>query len=448
MFGLKREEKDAIGILSIGTFLEYFDLLLYIHMITLLNSIFFAPADKASAALLASFAYCITYLVRPFGSVLIGWLGDIKGRKFTIQLTLYMTAISSITIFLLPPYEAIGVAASVIITLCRIMQSLSSLGERTGADIYLTELIKGKMQYVAIGCVVVLAMLGSLAALVIAHYATLEVINWRYAFLLGGIIAVSGSYCRSKLRDTTYIVTHEDKVSCKTLYELIINSYFMQNLHVICWYVSFMYCSEILRERFNYTDAQVITNNLKLTCTILVSCIAHTFLFFKYSPIKISFIRNHLMIALVVASPCILYDATEPLHILLMQIGFMVLGANEIAAIAIRTKNTPRAIRFRTEAIVGALSGLTVSLMCTFGVNLTKSFLGNYTLIVFLLPFVLMYHFGLKYYAKLDTTNKDGCHLYYSDVELNADNNNEWTETLVKVNNENKKKKPRGRPRK
>lgn len=440
MLGLKREEKDAIGILSIGTFLEYFDLLLYIHMITLLNNIFFAPADKANDALLASFAYCITYLVRPFGSVLIGWLGDIKGRKFTIQMTLYMTAISSITIFLLPPYEAIGVAASIIITLCRITQSLSSLGERTGADIYLTELIKGKMQYVAIGCVVVLAMVGSLAALVIAHYATLEVINWRYAFLLGGIIAVAGSYCRSKLRDTTYILDDvEHKVSCKKLWNIIINSFFMQNLHVICWYVSFMYCSEILRERFNYTDAQVIANNLKLTCTILITCIVHTLLFFKYSPIKLSFIRNHLMLALVLASPIILNDATEPLHILLLQIGLMVLGANEIAAIAIRTKNTPKIIRFRTEAIVGAMSGLTISLMCTFGINLTKQFLGNYTLILFLLPLALMYHFGLKYYAKLDATNKDGCHVYYNDEGRD--------EILVKLNNENKKK-VRGRPRK
>ncbi len=62
---LTREQKEAVGLLSIGTFLEYFDLMLYVHMAVLLNELFFPKTDAHTAMLITAFSFCSTYLYRP-----------------------------------------------------------------------------------------------------------------------------------------------------------------------------------------------------------------------------------------------------------------------------------------------------------------------------------------------------------------------------------------------
>ncbi len=84
---LTREQKEAVGLLSVGTFLEYFDLMLYIHMAALLNELFFEPTDPKTTSLMRAFAFCSTFVFRPIGAVVFGWLGDNIGRKATVELT-------------------------------------------------------------------------------------------------------------------------------------------------------------------------------------------------------------------------------------------------------------------------------------------------------------------------------------------------------------------------
>ena len=73
---LTKEQKEAVGLLSIGTFLEYFDLMLFVHMAVLLNDLFFPKTDPFTASLLAAFAFCSTYLLRPIGALIFGYIGD------------------------------------------------------------------------------------------------------------------------------------------------------------------------------------------------------------------------------------------------------------------------------------------------------------------------------------------------------------------------------------
>lgn len=70
---LKKDQKEAVGLLQVGTFLEYFDLMIYVHMAVLLNELFFPKTDPYTASLLAAFAFCSTWVLRPFGA-LIFWL--------------------------------------------------------------------------------------------------------------------------------------------------------------------------------------------------------------------------------------------------------------------------------------------------------------------------------------------------------------------------------------
>ena len=78
---LTKEQKEAVGLLTIGTFLEYFDIMLYVHMAVFLNTLFFPKTDPYTTDLLTAFAFCSTYLLRPFGALIFGLLGDHIGSR-------------------------------------------------------------------------------------------------------------------------------------------------------------------------------------------------------------------------------------------------------------------------------------------------------------------------------------------------------------------------------
>jgi MHS family proline/betaine transporter-like MFS transporter len=78
---LKKEQKAAVGLLSIGTFLEYFDLMLYVHMAVVLNELFFPKTDPHTASIITAMSFCATFIFRPFGALIIGYIGDTIGRK-------------------------------------------------------------------------------------------------------------------------------------------------------------------------------------------------------------------------------------------------------------------------------------------------------------------------------------------------------------------------------
>jgi MFS transporter, MHS family, proline/betaine transporter len=134
---LTREQKEAVGLLSIGTFLEYFDLMLFVHMAVLLNDLFFPKTDPFTASLLAAFAFCSTYLLRPIGALIFGYIGDNIGRKHTVIITTLMMSGSCVVMSVLPTYAEIGITASYTIIICRIIQGMSSMGDYWSTSISL-----------------------------------------------------------------------------------------------------------------------------------------------------------------------------------------------------------------------------------------------------------------------------------------------------------------------
>jgi MHS family proline/betaine transporter-like MFS transporter len=84
---LTKEQKEAIGLLSVGTFLEYFDLMLYVHMAVLLNELFFPKSDPHTASLMSALAFCSTFVFRPIGALVFGYIGDNIGRRTTVSMS-------------------------------------------------------------------------------------------------------------------------------------------------------------------------------------------------------------------------------------------------------------------------------------------------------------------------------------------------------------------------
>lgn len=112
MLTLNREQREATVLLSLGTFFEYFDLMLYVHMGVLLNELFFPKTDPHTAVLLSTFAFCTTFVFRPLGALIFGYFGDHIGRKSTVIITTMLMAISCIIMANLPTYSQIGVTAA------------------------------------------------------------------------------------------------------------------------------------------------------------------------------------------------------------------------------------------------------------------------------------------------------------------------------------------------
>ena len=147
--------------------------MLYVHMAVLLNELFFPKTDPFTASLISALSFCSIFIFRPFGALIFGYIGDNIGRKNTVVITTFLMATSCIIMANLPTYAQIGITASWLITICRALQGVSSMGEVIGAEIYLTEITKPPIQYAAVSIITVFATIGGCAALTVAWYLSL-----------------------------------------------------------------------------------------------------------------------------------------------------------------------------------------------------------------------------------------------------------------------------------
>ena len=207
-YKLSRHQKEAVGLLQIGTFLEYFDLMLYVHMSVVLNGLFFPKMDLKTEAVMGALTFSSVYLLRPVGALIFGYIGDMIGRKVTVVLTTMMMAVTCIVLATLPTYNEIGITATYVFFCCRILQGMSSMGEVVGSQIYAVELIQEPRRHLAVSLINWCTMVGGLAALLITSYVINVAGNWRTAFWIGSCIAVIGSIARVRLRETPDFSNH------------------------------------------------------------------------------------------------------------------------------------------------------------------------------------------------------------------------------------------------
>src|SRR5512135_1827257 len=134
-----REETNVIFASSLGTVFEWYDFYLYAVLAPFFASLFF-PAGNATAALLSAFAgYAAGFLVRPFGALVFGRIGDLVGRKYTFLVTILVMGFSTAAVGLLPTYASIGWWAPVMMVSLRLLQGLALGGEYGGAATYVAE---------------------------------------------------------------------------------------------------------------------------------------------------------------------------------------------------------------------------------------------------------------------------------------------------------------------
>ena len=136
---MTREEKKVIFASSLGTVFEWYDFYLYGSLAVFIGKQFFAALDPTAQFIASLLAFAAGFIVRPFGALVFGRLGDMIGRKYTFLVTILIMGLSTFIVGILPSYASIGVAAPIILVGLRILQGLALGGEYGGAATYVAE---------------------------------------------------------------------------------------------------------------------------------------------------------------------------------------------------------------------------------------------------------------------------------------------------------------------
>jgi MFS family permease len=205
----KEEERRVIFASSLGTVFEWYDFYLYATLAPFFAGLFF-PKGNDTAALLSAFAtYAAGFLVRPFGALVFGRLGDLVGRKHTFMLTIIVMGASTVGVGCLPTYASVGILAPALLVTLRLLQGLALGGEYGGAATYVAEHAPAARRGYATSWIQTTATLGFFLSLLVIGLCRAKMTpdafkdwGWRVPFLVSLVLLIFSIYIRMKLNES------------------------------------------------------------------------------------------------------------------------------------------------------------------------------------------------------------------------------------------------------
>jgi MFS family permease len=199
---------------SVGTLIEWYDFYLYGVLAVFFSKHFFSPAMDPNLAFIASLAVFWTgFLVRPFGAIVFGHLGDLIGRKFTFMLTLMLMGSATFVVGLLPGFDTLGALAPMLLVLMRVIQGLALGGEYGGAATYIAEHAPDGKRGLYTSWIQTTATMGIVLALLVILLCRLGFGDavfadwgWRVPFLISAVLVGLSIYIRLKLEESPLFV--------------------------------------------------------------------------------------------------------------------------------------------------------------------------------------------------------------------------------------------------
>ena len=275
----KKENRTIWGVItasSLGTLIEWYDFYIFGSLAVVLSTKFF-PADNPTAAFLSTLATFVAgFVVRPFGALFFGRLGDMIGRKYTFLVTLLIMGFATFLIGCIPSYETIGYAAPVLVLILRLLQGLALGGEYGGAATYVAEYAQpGRRGYwtswiqttatagLFISLIVILVTKTSLSAEEFDNW------GWRVPFWIS-ILMVGVSYViRKNMKESPLFAKakKEGKTSTNPLKESFGNKFNFKFVLLalfgavmgqgVVWYTGQFYAMSFMQKTMNIESAQV-----------------------------------------------------------------------------------------------------------------------------------------------------------------------------------------------
>ena len=202
------EERKVILASSLGTVFEWYDFFLYGSLAAIIAKQFFSGLDAGSAFIFALLAFAAGFIVRPFGALVFGRLGDLIGRKYTFLVTILIMGGATFIVGCLPNYASIGVAAPVILISLRMLQGLALGGEYGGAATYVAEHAPHGKRGAYTSWIQTTATLGLFLSLLVILFTReftgpdFDVWGWRVPFLLSIILLAVSVYIRLSMSES------------------------------------------------------------------------------------------------------------------------------------------------------------------------------------------------------------------------------------------------------
>jgi MFS family permease len=207
--GMTREEKKVIFASSLGTVFEWYDFYLYGSLASFIGATFFSQYPEATRNIFALLAFAAGFLVRPFGALVFGRLGDIVGRKYTFLVTITIMGLSTFLVGLLPGAATLGIAAPIILIALRMLQGLALGGEYGGAATYVAEHAPQGRRGFYTSWIQTTATLGLFLSLLlilgVQTYMGKEAFaawGWRIPFLLSAILLIISVWIRMQMAES------------------------------------------------------------------------------------------------------------------------------------------------------------------------------------------------------------------------------------------------------
>jgi MHS family proline/betaine transporter-like MFS transporter len=204
-----RDSRRAVAAAAVGNLLEWYDFAIYAYMAVIVARKFFPAGDELTSLLAAFAAFGIGFVARPLGGIVIGRLGDVRGRKRALLLTIALMTAGTVLIGVTPEYSQIGIAAPILIVAARLMQGFSAGGEWGTSTAFIVEWAPqgrrgfyGSLQQCSVAAGL---LLGASIAAATSTVFTAEQVDawaWRIPFLLGAALGPVGLYLRRHVEET------------------------------------------------------------------------------------------------------------------------------------------------------------------------------------------------------------------------------------------------------
>jgi MFS family permease len=206
---MTREERKVIVASSLGTVFEWYDFYLYGSLAVVIGANFFSQFPETTRNIFALLAFAAGFLVRPFGALVFGRLGDLVGRKYTFLITIVIMGASTFVVGILPTSDAIGLAAPIILILLRLLQGLALGGEYGGAATYVAEHAPHGRRGFYTSFIQITATAGLFLSLLVILFTQLAVgpdnfkaWGWRVPFLLSIVLLGISVWIRMQMEES------------------------------------------------------------------------------------------------------------------------------------------------------------------------------------------------------------------------------------------------------
>lgn len=276
---MSNEKPSSIGKVisasSVGTLIEWYDFYIFGSLAAIISTQFFPKGDPTAALLSTLATFAAGFVVRPFGAIFFGRLGDLVGRKYTFLVTLVLMGASTFLIGCIPSYESIGMLAPFLVLVLRLLQGLALGGEYGGAATYVAEHAPpGKRGYYTswIQTTATLGLLLSLGVILICRNALgvpeFEAWGWRIPFLISALLVATSIYIRLKMSESPLFnkIKAEGKVSTNPLKESFGHKQNMKYVLLallgatagqgVVWYTGQFYALSFMQKSMNIEFAQ------------------------------------------------------------------------------------------------------------------------------------------------------------------------------------------------